>query len=139
MASKVFIDANLILDLSLQRENYEAARNILQYGINGRIKLFTTPSIIHITAYWVNKAYGANRTKQLLLALLNDVQVIDCNHETTLLALNSNMDDIEDALQYYTALKFDMEYFISADRKLKKLSIPQLPVYTSQELLKELN
>jgi hypothetical protein len=73
----------------------------------------------------------------LLLALLADVQIIDCDHATALMDINSNVSDIEDALQYYTALKFGMEYFISGDKKLKRFAIPQLPVFTAGEFLKE--
>ena len=137
MASKVFADANLLLDFTLQRDNYLSARNVVQHGIDGAIQLYTTPSILHITAYWIGKAYGVAKAKELLLALLADVQIVDCDHATALMAINSSISDIEDALQYYTALKFGMEYFISADKKLKKAAIPQLPVFTAEEFLKE--
>jgi predicted nucleic acid-binding protein len=56
MASKVFADANLLLDLTLQRDNYLSARNIIQHGIDGTIKLYTTPAILHINAYRITKA-----------------------------------------------------------------------------------
>ncbi len=38
-------------------------------------------------------------------------------------------------LQYYAALKNNVDSFISSDKKLKKAGIPQSPVYTAQELL----
>ena len=138
MAFKVFADANLLLDFTLQRANYIPSRDVVQHGINGNIRLYTTPAVLHITAYWVTKVYGAAKAKELLLVLLADVQVIDCDHATTLIAISSSMDDIEDTLQYYTALKAGMDYFISADKKLKKAALPQLPVYTAAELLTEL-
>lgn len=137
MASKVFADANLLLDFTLQRDNYLSARDIVQHGIDGTIKLYTTPAILHINAYWITKAYSPLKAKELLLALLADIQIIDCDHATALMAINSTISDIEDALQYYTALKFGMEYFISGDKKLKKSAIPQLPVFTADEFLKE--
>lgn len=71
--------------------------------------------------------------------MLNNVRVIDCDHATALTALSSSeIDDTEDALQYYIALKFGIDYFISADKKLKKAAIPQLPVYTAAEFVAEL-
>ena len=139
MAFKVFLDANVLLDFTLQRENYESAKKLMQKGIGGIIQLFTTPSVLHITSYWLSKYYGNAKARQLLLALLADVQTIDCNYETVLMALHSSIDDIEDALQYYTALNFDLDYFISSDKKLKKAAIPQLPVYEIEEFLKELD
>ena len=67
MAPKVFADANLLLDFILQRDNYLNARNIILHGIEGNIKLYTTPAILHINAYWVTKAYGVTKAKELLL------------------------------------------------------------------------
>jgi hypothetical protein len=55
----------------------------------------------------------------------------------SLMAINSSFEDTEDALQYYTAIKHNVEYFISADKKLKKAAIPQLPVFTAEAFLKE--
>lgn len=137
MASKVFLDANILLDLTLQREGFQYSSEILQLAINSRIRLFTTPAVLHIVAFCTAQAYNVKHTKQLFLTLLNDVKIIDCDHNTVLLALNSNIDDIEDAMLYYSALKSGMDYFISADKKLKKAAIPQLPVYTAAELLAE--
>jgi predicted nucleic acid-binding protein len=139
MVFKVFADANLLLDFLLKRNNYDTAHAIIKKGVEGKIQLFTTPAVMHITAYWTTKAYGNSRAKELLLALLIDVQIIDCDHVTSLVALNSEIEDIEDALQYYTALKHQTEYFISADKKLKKSAIPQLPVYSADEFLTEIS
>lgn len=137
MASKVFLDANFLLDLTLQRDGFHHSSEIIQLAIDSRIRLFTTPAVLHIVAFYTTQAYNAKHSKQLLLTLLNDVKIIDCDHNTVLLALNSNIDDVEDAFLYYTALKSGMDYFISADKKLRKAAIPQLPVFTAAELLAE--
>lgn len=139
MASKVFLDANLLLDFTTNRESFYIADQIILAGINREILLYTSPAVLHITAYYTSRIYTNQETKQIILTLINDVQVIDCDHATALIAINSSIDDIEDALQYYTALKFGLEYFISSDKKMKKAAIPQLPVYTASEFLAELN
>lgn len=138
MASKVFLDANMLLDFTLQRPGHEDAKRIIEKGINGEINLVTTPAVLHITSYWLRKAYSASIAKDIILTLLADVHVIDCDHATALMAVSSNIDDIEDALQYYAALKYAVDYFVSSDKKLKRDAIPQLPVHTSQELLVKL-
>ena len=138
MASKVFLNANILLDFTLQRAGYDEAKKVLQKGIDGDIQLCTTPAVLHITSYWLTKAYSNAIAKKLILTLLADVRIIDCDHATALMAINSNIDDIEDALQYYAALKFNIMYFISSDKRLKKAAIPQLPVYTAKEFLDEL-
>jgi predicted nucleic acid-binding protein len=139
MASKIFLDANLLLDLVLKRPGFATAQGIIQAGIDGEIGLYTSPSVLHITAYFAGKSFTQKQTKQLLLTLLNDVTIIDCDHPTVLAALaNGNIDDTEDALQYFTAIRHGLDCFISADKDLKKAALPQLPVYAAAELLAEL-
>jgi predicted nucleic acid-binding protein len=137
MASKLFLDANFLLDLTLQRAGYSDAREIVKLATAGDIELYTTPAVIHITAYWLAKAYTNKKAKTIIMTLMNDLLVIDCDHETALLALSSTMEDIEDALQYYTALTHELEISISSDKQLRKAAIPQLPVLTPAEVLKE--
>ena len=47
------------------------------------------------------------------MTLLTDIYVIDISNEITLNALHSKVKDMEDALQYYTALhhKVDLLYY----------------------------
>jgi predicted nucleic acid-binding protein len=137
MAFKVFIDANILLDFTLKRPAYEEAKKIIELVVNGNIQAFITPSIVHITGYWLTKAYGDAKAKELLLALLADVKVIDIPHHITLVALHSKINDIEDALQYYAAIYHKLDFFISGDKKLQKESIPVLQVYTPKEFLKQ--
>ena len=136
MASKLFLDANIILDLTLKREGYLHAKQITETAILGQIRLYTSSSIILIVEYWLTKAYGPNKAKELLLALLDDVQILETNHETTTNAFHSKITDIEDAIQYHTALHHKMDGFISRDKLLKKMSASTLPIYTPQEFLK---
>lgn len=110
----------------------------MELAVNAHVQAFITPSIVHIVGYWLTKAYGNAKAKELLLTLLADVSVIDIDHEITLAALHSKIKDIEDALQYYTAIHHKIDYFISRDKDLQKASIPTLPVYTPDEFLQEI-
>jgi hypothetical protein len=95
--------------------------------------------VIHITAYWLVKTYPNKKAKTIILTLMDDLRIIDCDHETALLALSSTTEDIEDALQYYTALTHEMDIFVSSDKQLRKADIPQLSVLTPAEFLKEVH
>lgn len=139
MASKVFLDANILLDFTLKCEEYEQSKQIIALAVNGTIQAFITASIVHIVGYWLTKAYGNAKAKELLLTLMADVTVIDLPHEIVLNALHSKINDIEDALQYYTAVHHKLDYFISRDKQLQKQSIPLLPVYTPREFLMEIS
>lgn len=132
------LDANIILDLTLKRAHFDVAEEIITLAANGSIKAFVTPSIIHICGYWLAKAYSPEKAKKIILSLLSDVTCLDISHEITIAALHSPIKDIEDALQYYTALHHKMDYFITRDKQLHKDAISILPAYSPEELLKEL-
>jgi predicted nucleic acid-binding protein len=136
MASKVFLDANILLDFTLQRAAYKDASEILEMAVSGQIQAFVTPSIIQISGYWIAKAYGNAKAKELLSTLLKDVKIIDISQEMVLSALNSKISDIEDALQYFTALYHKLDFFISLDKQLKQHSLPVLPVLSPSSILK---
>ncbi len=137
MASKIFLDANVLLDFFFKRPAYEESKQIIALAVNNKVQAFITPSVVHIVGHWLTKAFGAVLAKELLLTLLADVQVIDITHEIALFALHSKIDDIEDALQYYTAKHHNVDFFISLDKRLQKNSISSLPVYTPKEFIKE--
>ena len=48
------------------------------------------------------------------------------------------MDDIEDALQYYTALHHRLDYFVTRDKGLKKAAIAVLPVCSPEEFIMDI-
>lgn len=135
MGFNIFLDANVILDQMLKRKEYDSTRQLFQLILNGQVSAFTSPSIIHIVGYWVAKAYTATEVRQLLLTLLNDVYVLELGHDVTIQALHSKILDVEDALQYHTAIYHEMDYFISSDKKLKTMETSSLPVLTPTELL----
>ena len=87
MVFKGFLDATVLLDFFLQQANFGDAEKLVALAVERHFAAYTTPAVLHITGYWVTKAYGAAKAKQLLTALLADVQIIDCDHQTAVLAL----------------------------------------------------
>lgn len=136
MASKLLLDANVCLDFLLRRENYSETKNVFLKIFSGEIKGFVTPAIVHIVSFYLAKYYDRALTKDIILDLLSNIKVIDCNHEIAINAVSSRMTDIEDALQYYTAMHHKMDYFISLDKNFIKSAIPNLPVFSPTEFLK---
>ena len=138
MASKVFLDANILLDITMKRADFAQSGKIVSLAVEGTIEAYITPSIVHILGYWLTKAYGNAKAKELILTILTDVTVIDIPHEIVVNALHSKITDIEDALQYFTAMHYNIDYFISRYKNLQKQSSPTLPVYTPKEFLEEI-
>jgi len=136
MAFRVFMDADILLDLTLKRERYTSARQLMEWAVKGRIQAYVTPAVIQEARRRLKEVYGAARAKELLLALLAEVSVIESGHAVTVSALHSTMSDLDGALSYYTALHHKLDYFITRDEDLPKAAIPVLPVCTPEEFLK---
>lgn len=135
MAFKVLLDANVLIDFFLKREAFKITEKVFDGIFNRKFKVFVTPAILHITAYYTKKKLGSVTSKVLLLDFLDNSTVIDCDHKTAILALSSKMTDVEDALQYYTALQHQLDFVITQDHYFQKQAIPSLPIYSPQEFL----
>lgn len=135
MSNRIYLDANILLDYVLERPEKESAAKILQLINNGNIKAYISSSIIHILSYVLSKSFGTEKTKEVIISIIHDIELIDMPKEIVLQSLNSKMNDIEDALQYHVALYNKIDFFISNDKKLKKEAIPALPIYTPKELM----
>ncbi len=135
MASRVFLDANVLLDFILKRNGFEFARHLMERIVDAQHSAFTTPSVIQIAGYWLTKAYGAEMAKTLILTLLENIQIIDTRHEDCLNALLSDFENIEDAVQYFTAIHHKMHYFISGDKAFQRKSNPILPIIDVNQFL----
>ena len=67
MASKVFLDANMLLDFTLKRDSYDVAKRIIELAVNGQVQAFITPSIVHIVGYWLNKVVWKCKGKRIII------------------------------------------------------------------------
>jgi hypothetical protein len=90
-------------------------------------------TVVHIISYFLKRTVGSSITKISIFKLLNSIQVVDGNHSTTVLAIQSDNPDIEDALQYEIAIKNKMDYFLSSDKKFQKYSTNKLPIVNTSE------
>ena len=135
MAFRIFLDADILLDFTLKREAYPIVRQLMEWAVGGRVQVFITAAVIRDVGRSLTRVYGSEQAKEILLALLAEVQIIDAGYETTVNALHSRIEDIPDALSYYAALHHRLDYFITRVNDLSKAAIPVLPVCTPEEFL----
>jgi predicted nucleic acid-binding protein len=135
MAFRIFVDAGVLLDFTLKREGRGAARRLMEWAVSGRVQAYVTPSVVQETGRGLKEAYGAGLAKELLLAILAEVQVIDTGHAVAVSALHSTMSNVDDALSYYTALHHKLDYFITRNKELSAAATPVLPVCTPEAFL----
>lgn len=138
MAYKLFLDTNIFLDVFLQRTpDWEDAEMILQLAAKKRIDVFSSANNL------VNVIYALRKQKltqaqiiELMQLTLSYVQLADTTNRSFNEALNAGFPDLEDAVQYFTALQIKgIDYFISSDLKGYKKASAQLPVITAEKFI----
>jgi len=137
MGYKIFFDINVVLDYTLQRDNFDDMKIIIESMEQGYQRGFITSATIHTLSYFLSKEYEQQKVKAILLDLLSFITVIDAPQYVINNALLANFNDIEDALQVYTALHYKMNYFITSDKKLMKESSEILPIISAKDFVKD--
>lgn len=136
MGFKIFLDVNIILDYALKRpEGYVHSKEILKKIISGEFEGYTSSVAVHIIGHVLKKHLNASLAKKIILALLNDIYIINPSREILVQAISSKWTDLEDAIQYYTALHHDIDIMISRDKDFIKKAFPSLPILLPQQFL----
>jgi hypothetical protein len=105
------------------------------------IDIYTSPNNL------VNVLYSLERQKagkeEIIISLeliLSYTNLIDISKQSFRNALRAGFTDLEDAIQYHTALAVkDMDYFITSNTKDYKKALPQLPVITPKQFIAIIN
>jgi predicted nucleic acid-binding protein len=134
---KLFIDANVILDLILKRQPFfDNIAEILTVAENKNFKL----SLSSITFVNVNYIACKFADKKNVLESLKKMRilfdVLNVSETEIDKALYSKFNDFEDAVQHYCAVKNNCDYIITRDSKDFKNS--EIPVMTPTEFLSSL-
>lgn len=129
----VFLDTNVVIDLLDKREGfYPAAVKLFTLAYKGELSLYISP-LTYATAAYILRKHPVEKLRILLANLrkLSHVTLVDERIVDN--ALTSEFKDFEDALQYYSALKEDVDAIVT--RNVKDFSLSKLPVMTPDEFL----
>src|SRR3954451_6197340 len=102
-------DANVFLDALLQRGKMGLeCLQIIELAERRELILYISSSNLMNVIYFLEKAGKNNRQIVLTLkSLLSFTTVISPDNKTVINALDANFNDIEDGIQYYTALQIE--------------------------------
>ena len=124
----------MILDLLSQRvPHFHFSAVLFSLAEMGKFELYTSPTVMVNTFYILRKNLGNENAKNALRKLRIILHVIDSSEKVLDLALNSNFNDFEDAIQYYTALNADIRTIIT--RNLKDYKAADILVQTPEMFL----
>lgn len=132
---RVFLDTNILLDIIEGRQKFLlASSNVFDLGIRGEIQMFATPLTFANCVYTARKNVGYEQAVKGLKSLKNYIQTAAMDDTQVANALNSDMPDFEDMLQYEAALDARCDVIVSRDKK-RHFPVSGLPVLSPEAFL----
>jgi predicted nucleic acid-binding protein len=130
---KIFVDNDVILDVLLERKDFEYSRELLTYVEQKQVKAYTSAIIFTNSFYIISKL----RNKKIAWSALKKIRLLfsvsKLNEKVIDLALASDFSDFEDAVQYYCALEQKVDYLVT--RNKRDYAATGIPIATPQELI----
>jgi predicted nucleic acid-binding protein len=115
---RIFLDANVLVSvLNKEYPLFPLSARVLSLSENSKYQVYTSPLCLAIAYYFAEKKSGKSMAKKKLALMIENLRITKLTEETTRLAAKSNMDDFEDALQYYSALDSKCECIITENIK----------------------
>lgn len=132
---KVFLDTNILLDIIEQRGKFVvASSNVFDLGIRKQIQMYATPLTFANCIYTARKNVGYTKAIEGLKLLKAFVIAATMNNEQCTNALNSELPDFEDMLQYEAAVAAGCEVIVTRDKK-RHFPKDGIPVLSPEDFL----
>lgn len=128
---KVFLDTNIVADLFLKREPFcQNSLKLFTLGFHKKITLYVSSLSYATLAYLCRKMKKEERV--LLFEKLRSLTVTTTvDRQTVDMALVSGFDNLEDAMQYYSAISSKVDVVLT--RNKKDFVEANVPVMTPDE------
>lgn len=136
MVSKLFIDADVVIDFFTDREPFaNPASQLFDLSEQGKFQLYLSAVSINNIYYIVRKFLGHQKAIVIVEELTEMTNILGTTRKEIIQALKNGFSDFEDSIQYATALTVEgIEAIITrnvADYKKSKIA-----VYTPENFLK---
>jgi len=133
----LFLDTNIVLDLLAHRMPfYNEAAKLFSLADKKKIKLSISALCLADSNYILSKQLHVMEVRKILRKFKVLVNVLPLDDKISDLALNSEFNDFEDAIQYFTAIENDQDLIISRNQQDFKES--KIPVMTAEEFIKSI-
>ena len=134
---KVFIDTNVLLDLLLEREAWVQDAALLFSMADRREVELLCCSLSFSTAVYLMQRFKYTR-KEIVkkLSIVKSICTITTVNDAVIdRMLQSDLADLEDAIQYYSALAFGADVIVT--RNVEDFASARIPVITPQRFIQQ--
>ena len=113
---KVFLDTNLLLDVLAQRlPFYKASAQIWSLAESNQLEAFISAISFNNVYYVVRKREGKRKARNSISLLRDVFSIAPVDTRIIHQAIDSVMDDFEDAIQFYSAARIQASRLITRD------------------------
>ncbi len=136
MASKLFIDSDVVIDFFTDREPHaNPASELFDLNERGEVKLYLSAVSLNNIYYIVRRYLGHKKTLEVIEDLVIMTEIIGTTRKEIVQALKNNFKDFKDSIQYSSALTIDgIEAIIT--RNIKDYKNSEIAVMTPLNYLK---
>lgn len=137
MKKRLFLDTNVILDLLGQRDPfYDSIAKLATLADKNMLNLLVSPISFATLNYFISKFESRQIAQEKLRKFKIICTICKLDEHIIEKGLNSDFNDFEDALQYFSAVDSDCDIIITRNGKDFKKSL--LPVMTADEYLQSI-
>ena len=105
MATRIFLDTNIILDLlDNQRQCHKEAVLLFELIDNGEVMAFFSESVITTTDYILQKLLSKDLRTEFFGEMSRKIQILPCSNMILDRALSLEFGDLEDVILFQLAL-----------------------------------
>jgi len=135
---KIFIDSDIILDLLAKREpHYIYSAKLFTLIDQQKFIAYTSPIVFANLHYLLKKSASNSSALKNLRKLKTFINILPVDERVIEQSLNSEFNDFEDAIQYFTAVNNGIKLLLTRNKVDYKKS--KIPIATAEEFLKTLN
>ena len=122
--TKVFVDTDVCIDLLSGRKPFNATAEILfSLAYSGKIKIYVSSLSFANIDYVLRSQYSTAHSRQIIGKFKTLVNVLSVNSKTIDLAVASDFNDFEDAIQYCCAIENSLTTIVTRNIKDYKKSM----------------
>ncbi len=134
---KIFIDANILVSvLNKEYPLFTYSARILSLADNSKYEIYTSPVCLAIAFYFAEKKSGRREAKKKIGILVSKINIAEADRKIVQQAVeDKSVDDFEDGLEYYSALKAGCKWIVTEDKK--DFHFSKVPVLSALQFLEE--
>jgi predicted nucleic-acid-binding protein len=115
---KVLIDLNIVLDMLTMRQDHEAAAAVFDKCVKRKIKGYICSHEITTLSYFLEREkYEIKKRNKIINMLLDNLSVLTAHEKILRDALNSEIDDYEDAVIDELSYNEEVDFIVTRDMK----------------------